>query len=287
MYTEGLVMISMSLVSCEPWQRTVCGYKAFKPDLWKEHRSLQSVAFTHGHGFTRLDETVFKYNEDLSAVNFYDNQLTELPPKLFDQNFILQDVNFEKNALKTLPKELFQYTTSLLRLNFNDNKIADLPGGIFDALGMVESLKLSQNRMVRLAPDLFRYTGIWAKDVWAGSLDGGGLSIELNGNQLTSLPQDIFKYNTLLKHVSFDNNKIFELRKNLFSSSTAIKAFTMRDNHPLQCDGFDLQVRHTNPATDALSAAAYCPFFPENTVTCTPTLSSASHLDLGRPPYVL
>ena len=59
------------------------------------------------------------------------NQLSFLPPNVFDFNTALEEVELANNQLTSLPDGLFQHTAVLSSVFLNNNNLTSLPSSLF------------------------------------------------------------------------------------------------------------------------------------------------------------
>ena len=115
----------------------------------------------------------------ITGLNLTDNQLTTLPPGIFNTLVNLNALYLEKNKLIALPSGIFITLDRLGMLTLDHNQLTTLPAGIFDHLDNLKLLNLSDNQLTTLQPGIFD--------------DLSNLKwLILDNNKLSTLPEGIF-----------------------------------------------------------------------------------------------
>jgi len=135
---------------------------------------------------------------NLERLYLEDNQLTTLPPELFQ--------------LTTLPPEIGQLT-NLQRLDLEDNQLTSLPPEI-GQLTRLQTLWLDKNQLTSLPAEIGQLTNL----AWLG----------LDGNKLTSLPAEIGQLTTL-RHLYLERNQLTSLPAEI-GQLTNLKELRLKGN---------------------------------------------------------
>ncbi len=91
----------------------------------------------------------------LRQLRLDDNQLT-LSADTFQGLPTLEDLNLAHNQLTALPPNIFNDLTALQWLYLSDNQLAELPENIFSALTALKGLNLGNNQLTALPANIFR-----------------------------------------------------------------------------------------------------------------------------------
>ena len=91
-----------------------------------------------------------------------------------------------------MDEDTFYYMSSLTDLHLGNNRLATLPDLSYTRL--LITLDLSNNQFVTFSNELDSLTRL--------------VSIDLSGNQISSLPSTFFKYNTKLQNIDLSNNDL-------------------------------------------------------------------------------
>ena len=147
------------------------GLKTLPPEIW----GLQSQ-----HGL------------NLNGLNLNDNQLQELPPKLFELKSLWW-LEINNNQLQKLPTDLNKLQ-NLFGLYLNDNNLTELPAEL-SKLQRLSRLYLNHNELTKLPTGLEELRHLWR--------------LELNHNKLQNLP-DNFGQSQSLRWLKLNDNKLEE-----------------------------------------------------------------------------
>lgn len=182
----------------------------------------------------------------LETLNVAENQITNIPLKVFKGIQSLTSLNISNNKFKLLPSSI-EILTNLKYLNISNNKISAMPdalgklpnlteldiskndlmviqNGIFCQLNQLKKLILKNNRISRLPEDFFSMKLIE--------------EIDLNGNTLQDLPKMINNNDSIqlcktLKSISLVGNQLTTL-PDYFSQFQNLEILKINDN-PIQC----------------------------------------------------
>lgn len=151
----------------------------------------------------------------------------------------------ELREFDILPRELLQSFSALTTLTLRDSRVADdgqrlLPANAFRELETLTTLDLSGNRLAALEDDLFtplsrlqtlklgdnRFTQLPAAARGIGSL----VRLDLEGNDIASLPTEAFARLNSLTHLNLRGNRIASLPPDLFKGVNALTQLDLEEN---------------------------------------------------------
>ena len=106
-------------------------------------------------------------------------------------------MKLNNNLISSIDQDAFKYMTYMNDLNLANNRLASFPQIFYDdyhhnTTTPLITLNLSNNQLVALSNELDSLSSL--------------VSIDLSGNQISSLPSTYFKYNTKLENIDLSNN---------------------------------------------------------------------------------
>ncbi len=180
------------------------------------------------------------------------NQLTTLPPGLFDGLSAVEILQLNGNHLDSLPVGAFEGLSAVWLLHLHDNRLSSLPAGVFDGLTSLQQLLLVDNRLSRLPAGVF--DGL--SDLRDLDLEEAGLSrlpagvfdglsslerLNLEYNQLSDLPADVFDGLSSLTELTLMANRLSSLPEDVFDGLGSLNRLRLDQNQltSLPADVFD------------------------------------------------
>lgn len=137
------------------------------------------------------------------------NNITELPPGVFDAAPALEVLLLHTNSLPLLPEGVFDALGRLSELNLNRNRITALPEGIFSKLVRLRVLALAQNKLADLPEAAFsQQTSLQV--------------LSLYRNIIGSLPPRVFRGLTQLNVLYLEYNPLAALPEGLFDDLASL-----------------------------------------------------------------
>lgn len=133
-----------------------------------------------------VDEESFYGSPFLDSIDLHNNQIEELPAKLFIYQHNLTTLNLSGNLIEHLPKAIFRDLISLENLTLSQNRIRLLPSTVFDSLSNLMHLDLSRNEIAFIHPSTFNFISLVRY-------------IDLNDNLLVTIHEDLFNSNNVTK----------------------------------------------------------------------------------------
>jgi hypothetical protein len=128
-----------------------------------------------------------------TSLKLQENQISLLPPGVFDSLTSLTWLDLRANNLTSLPPGVLDKLSALSWLDISANQLSTLPAGLLDQLPLLALIFLYKNVLSSLPPRLFnRATAL--------------TTIALNGNRLSILPAGIFDLLPALKQASLHDN---------------------------------------------------------------------------------
>lgn len=164
-----------------------------------------------------------------TAINFYSDNLTEIPSAVFKMTH-LESLTLENNNITSIPPEIWNLT-KLETLLLRSNNISSLPDEIGNLIKL-ESLSLENNNIISLPSTMWQLTRL--KDLSAHS------------NQLTTLPNEIGDLANL-EFFSFDSNQLETLPLSMENLENLI-SITLSNNS--QLGALSAQINHLDWNTE-------------------------------------
>ncbi|XP_043199067.1 chaoptin-like, partial [Amphibalanus amphitrite] len=180
----------------------------FKADYFNvttDGTELRIVDLSHNE-ITFLYPAAFKIHSNLRWLNLGHNKLEFFPAELLADSTKLEHLNLESNTITSISSSDYSGMPHLRQLNLSGNNMTNINQTAFQNSTQLQFIDLSHNRLTTLHEDTF--SGLVR------------LALELNNNQLSTLPEAIFsrlKVQMLQKinlaHNRFDTMPLDALRK--------------------------------------------------------------------------
>ncbi|XP_035780867.1 protein toll-like [Anopheles albimanus] len=117
---------------------------------------LKMIDINANRGLQLTSADTFANLTQLVNVSLKNNQLKELPHKLFHTNTGIKLIDLSLNHLKELSPDLFKYQTSLEVLRLQGNQLeGELPSNLFSKTKKLKKLYLNENALETINNELF------------------------------------------------------------------------------------------------------------------------------------
>ncbi|PFX23275.1 Relaxin receptor 1 [Stylophora pistillata] len=164
-----------------------------------------------------LPPRVFSGLNWLSTLDLSNNHLKDFPPGVFDETRHLTRIWLGNNNFKELPEDLFVGQDRIRFLRMKGNQLQQLPRNIFKDLSNIEELDLSYNKLQTL-PEGFLNHSTRLRE------------LRLSGNQLKELPRNIFKHLPDLEELDLSYNQLQKLPRDVLSNNVKLKKLFLSNN---------------------------------------------------------
>ncbi|XP_060565146.1 leucine-rich repeat-containing protein 70-like [Ruditapes philippinarum] len=226
--------------------------------------SLSSLEF-HSNNLNKdsfpLD--VFKKNQALDSVSFFDNELKHVVSNLPSS---VTSVDYSDNAIFELRAYDFKSTPNLICLYFLQNMIAHLEDFTFQSMVNLQILDMSYNNLSAVTNNTF--AGLTSR-LW----------LNLSYNWITAIAQDAFK-SLQSSRIDLSFNRLQSLQVEIFSHLTSTANVRLAGNL-WNCDC------HLRWLREALDNATYTIELPYTLKCATPVkLAGKSFIDLKPSDFV-
>lgn len=226
--------------------------KELRESYFKNMNNLKSLYLAH-NGMSEIEKGTFDNLPLLTYLDLCNNELTSFRSEIFRNVNSLEDLNLSNNYITYLYPNSFRIHTKLKRINLDSNRLSFLPTEILSSLDSLQHVTLSRNSLKSLQafdfanlPNLrivelqeneisrvddksFQNSSqlhwIYLRDNFISSLSSmtfkgiNRLNLDLSGNHLNSLPNDLFNRQSVFKLESIN------LARNAFREfpTTALK----------------------------------------------------------------
>lgn len=215
---------------------------------------------------TEMREDMFHGLINLKELDLHKNQISKLNPNAFSALHNLRDLHLGDNLITNIPVELFANLTFLERLHLQKNLLNDIHPGTFTEMERLQLLNLSRNfiktitdltfsgmktlKRLVLSDNLISefsvnaFKGLLTLDelqlrdnqisdlifIYGNDFSGSLTSVNLSGNQITSVPSHVFPHNSNLKQIDLSRNAIRKMGGNAFANLNLESLMLQRNN---------------------------------------------------------
>jgi Leucine-rich repeat (LRR) protein len=160
-----------------------------------------------------LTEELFNGLVNLTGLYLSDNKIMSLPDGIFQNITNLKYLNISHNQISKLPSNLFNSLVNLEELNLGENEITNIPMGLFDNLNSLKILNLKYNK-IEFQEDSDQKIFVGLRKL---------TFLHLGNNQISILPEGIFKHLVSLEELGIEKNHIVSLPKEFFKGLVSFK----------------------------------------------------------------
>jgi len=196
---------------------------ALQKNVFSNLSKLQ-LLYLGNNKISKLEKDAFLGLTSLTKIHLVKNLINNLPGNIFTSFIVLESLELNKNNIQRIPNDpsLFSQMSSLLYLNLADNNFFTFPSGLFSVLPSLLFLHLENNRLGDLIADDVN------GQLFAG-LDKLVL-LNLTNNQITKLPEPIFKDLSNLNNLTINMNQISSWGNNLYTKMVALENLDLSQN---------------------------------------------------------
>ncbi|XP_061695136.1 carboxypeptidase N subunit 2 [Syngnathoides biaculeatus] len=214
--------------------------------------------------FQTLLPGIFNSLKHLETLEMKANTISVLPPFLFQklQNLRVLDLSLNRiqnveretlsgltgleilkmsnNQISNISSDTFHHVGQLMELHLEGNRISELDDEIFSAFTKLKVLNLRRNHLLTFSGQVFgrQVSNLTELDlrgnrltrVSAFSLLKSLTDVLLSSNQLSSLPDDIFRNVTTLENLDLSENQLTSLPDGIFDDLKSIKIIHLHKN---------------------------------------------------------
>ncbi|XP_073346737.1 uncharacterized protein [Pagrus major] len=212
------------------------GLKTVLPGMFDSLIQLETLQMK-GNVISDLPTFLFTNLQNLRVLDLSQNKLERLT---FSGLARLEILKMNHNLISELTSDTFHNISRLTELHLEGNKISELSDGIFFVLTELQVLNLRGNLLTTFSDKVF---GFEASNLTELNLKGNRLTelsslssftslsdLNLSSNQLSSLPEDVFRNVTALENLDLSENQLTSLPEMIFSSLFNIETIHLNKN---------------------------------------------------------
>ncbi|XP_023222761.1 protein artichoke-like isoform X1 [Centruroides sculpturatus] len=157
---------------------------SFRAEIFNKVDNLEELNLSNNY-ITYLYPNSFRVHPQLKSVNLDSNRLSFLPTEILSSLNNLEHVILSRNLLKSLQAFDFSNLPNLRTVELQENEISKIDEKAFQNSSQLHWIYLRDNFITSLSPATFK--GIYR------------LNLDLSGNNLNSLPNDLFNRQSVFK----------------------------------------------------------------------------------------
>ncbi|XP_028391429.1 uncharacterized protein LOC114516215 [Dendronephthya gigantea] len=188
-----------------------------------------------GNRIAIISAEAFENLRDLRYLNIASNELQSLPQNIFVGLTSLESLNLSRNKLRRLPSGLLNGLNSLRELYLDGNVLENLPKDFFKGLTSLRRLYLDSNKLYTLSHRLF---GLRDEQFNTSSSPSNNytslVELLLDHNGIAQVKHDSFSKMSDLERLKLNNNNITTLPEGIFRDLKSLRLLSIYKN-PFQC----------------------------------------------------
>ncbi|XP_034411347.1 carboxypeptidase N subunit 2-like [Cyclopterus lumpus] len=221
-------------------------FKTVLPGMFDSLKQLQTLQMK-GNIISDLPTFLFLNLQNLRVLDLSQNKLEDVKREVFSGLARLEILRMNNNLIRNLTSNMFHNISQLIELHFEGNKISELADDIFFVLTKLKVLNLRGNLLTVFSDKVF---GVETTHLMELNLKGNRLTelsslgsltsltdLILSSNQLSDLPEDIFRNVTALENLDLSENQLTLLPEMIFHNLSSIKAIHLNKNHLSNVNG--------------------------------------------------
>lgn len=220
-------------------------FQTVLPGMFDSLKQLDTLKMK-GNLISHLPVLLFMNLHNLRALDLSLNKLNHLNKETFSGLAQLEILTMNHNHINNISSDIFHNLSELTELHMEGNHISGLPDDVLSTLTKLRVLNLRGNLLTTFSDKVFGYGASNLKEL---NLRGNRLSelsslssltsltdLILSSNELTNLPEDIFKNVTALENLSLSANHLTSLPETIFNNLLNIKIIHLHTNNLSQVD---------------------------------------------------
>lgn len=228
--------------------KLILNYNRFKTLLPGMFDSLKQLETLHmkGNILSDLPPFLFLNLHNLQVLDLSQNKLEGVKRETFAGLARLETLKMNYNLISYLPADVFHNISQLIELHLEGNKISELADSIFFVLTELKVLNLRGNLLTTFSDTVFGSKPSNLKEL---NLKGNRLTelsslssltslsnLILSSNQLSSLPEDIFRNFTMLENLDLSENQLTSLPEMIFNDLLSLTVIHLNKNNLSKVD---------------------------------------------------
>lgn len=215
-------------------------FKTIPPGMFDSLKQLETLQMK-GNIISDLPTFLFQNLHNLHVLDLSQNKLVEVKGETFSGLTELQILKMNHNLISNLTSDTFHNISQLTELHLEWNKISELADGTFSVLTELKVLNLRGNSLTTFSDEVFGFNATNLREL---NLKGNKLTelsslnfltslsdLILSSNQLSTLPEDLFRNNSLLENLDLSDNQLTFLPETIFLDRFTIKAIQLHKNN--------------------------------------------------------
>ncbi|XP_044076329.1 carboxypeptidase N subunit 2 [Siniperca chuatsi] len=220
-------------------------FKAVLPGMFDSLKQLETLQMK-GNIISDLPTFIFLNLNNLRVLDLSQNKLEGVKRETFSGLARLEILKMSNNLISNFESGTFHNISQLTELHLEWNKISVLADNIFFVLTKLKVLNLRGNLLTTFSDKVFGFEASNLKEL---NLKGNRLTelsslsslisltdLILSSNQLSNLPEDIFRNVTVLENLDLSENQLTLLPKRIFTDLFSIKAIHLHKNNLSKVD---------------------------------------------------
>ncbi|XP_028284383.1 carboxypeptidase N subunit 2 [Parambassis ranga] len=220
-------------------------FKVVPPGMFDSLKQLETLQMK-SNIISDLPAFLFLNLHNLHSLDLSQNKLEDVKRETFCGLSRLEILKLNNNLINNFTSETFHNISQLTELHLEGNQIAQLEEGVFSVLTKLKVLNLRGNLLTTFSGKVFGFEPSNLKEL---NLKGNrltGLSalcsltsltdLILSSNQLSNLPEDVFKNVTELENLDLSENQLTILPGTIFKDLVSIKAIHLHKNNLTEVD---------------------------------------------------
>lgn len=221
------------------------GFQTVLPGMFDSLEQLETLQMK-GNIISDLPKFLFLNLHNLRVLDLSLNKLEGVTRETFSGLARLETLKINNNLISNLTSDTFHNISQLIELHLEGNNISELADNIFSVLTKLRVLNLRGNLLTSFSDKVF---GFKASNLRELNLKGNRLTelsplssltslrdLFLSSNQLSHLPEDIFRNVTALENVDLSENQLTSLPEMIFNGLFGIQAIHLNKNHLSKVD---------------------------------------------------
>ncbi|XP_038574325.1 carboxypeptidase N subunit 2 isoform X1 [Micropterus salmoides] len=214
--------------------------KTVLPGMFDSLKQLETLQMK-GNIISDLPTFLFLNLHSLRVLDLSQNKLEGVKKEMFSGLARLEVLKMNYNLISNLASDTFHNISQLTELHLEGNKISELADNIFFVLTKLKVLNLRGNLLRTFSNKVFGFKATNLKEL---NLKGNRLTeltslssftsltdLILSSNQLSTLPEDIFRNVTALENLDLSENQLTLLPERIFNDLFIIKAIHLQKNN--------------------------------------------------------
>nr|XP_057933981.1 carboxypeptidase N subunit 2-like [Doryrhamphus excisus] len=215
------------------------------PGMFNSLNRLETLQMK-GNVISELPAFLFLNLQNLQTLDLSINKMQHVERETFSGLLRLEILKMNNNLISNISSDIFHPVNQLTELHLEGNNISEVADGTFSMLPKLNVLNLRGNRLSIFSDKVFGSEGT---NVTQLDLRGNRLTelsslstltsltdLLLSSNQLSRLPEDIFRNITTLENLDLSENQLMSLPEKIFADLKNMKIIYLHKNQLRRLD---------------------------------------------------